>query len=244
MILNNDDNHIRSVSHETSVNKKTFGLKQGDLVARNISFNQDGTKFTVFHEKQDLGMFHMKLIGEFNVYNCLAAISVALHLKISVSQIKSAIAIFEGVSRRAEILGEKGGKVVINDFAHHQTAIRETLNGLRQMFSASAKASMDKPEKPAWPAGRRLIVLFEPASSSSKMKIMEKPLITSLNVADRIFIKSKSFTKDHLASKFNVSQNIEDLLFHLKQESRPGDIIVIMSSKEFDGLKDKIWSFI
>src|SRR3989344_3462334 len=178
LVFNNDNKNIAGVSYETSANKKSFSLKHGDLVAKNISFNQDGTNFNVFYTKQNLGMFHMKLIGEFNVYNALAGILVALHLKIPIAKIKNALATFEGVSRRAEILGEKNGKLVINDFAHHPTAVSETLKGIRAMFHMKLSS----------PHGGHLIALFEPASSSAKMKIMEKPIINALKIADLAFI--------------------------------------------------------
>ena len=238
LILNNDSKNIKDVSCETPANKNFFGLKHGDLVAKNLSFNQEGTSFNLFHMKHDFGMFHMKLVGEFNVYNALAGISVALHLKIPISKVKNALATFEGVSRRAEILGEKNGKLVINDFAHHPTAVGETLKGLRAMFHM----------KPGNPNRRRLIALFEPASSSAKMKVMEKPIIKALQIADLAFIYKpnsnlgmKSFTKANLGLEINVSQSLEKLLFHLKQKSRKGDVIVMMTSRAFDGLKDKIW---
>lgn len=237
LVVNNDNKHALSVSHETSANKKYFGLKQGDLVARNIRYVSGETKFDVefhptsFRPQVGLRGASMKLIGEFNVYNALAAISVALHLKIPTNKIKEALALFGGVSRRAEKLGEKNGKLVINDFGHHPTAVSETLKGLRKMFPM-----------------KRIIALFEPASSSSKMKVMEKPIIKALNLADLAFvfnpvpkIEAKSFTKAKIGSKISVSQNIEKLLFHLKHQTRPGDVIVMMSSRGFDGLKDKIW---
>lgn len=236
LIVNGDDKNTMSVSSETSVRLATYGIKYGDIRAKNINFVSGETKFDVeFHPTSPrsarLRGASMKLIGEFNVYNALAAISVAQHLKIPTKKIKEALTSFEGVSRRAEKLGEKKGKLVINDFGHHPTAISETLKGLREMFPM-----------------KRLIALFEPASSSSKMKIMEKPIIYALKLADLAFIynpiskiASKSFTKAKISSKISVSQNLENLLFHLKHQSRPGDIIVIMSSKGFDGLKDKIW---
>ncbi|MEK7560305.1 MAG: Mur ligase family protein [Patescibacteria group bacterium] len=228
LIINAENKHAIDVSDETSANKKYYGSKHGDLNVKNISFGQDGTSFDVFHMKHSLGRFHMKLIGKFNVYNALAAISTAIYIKIPISKIKEAIASFEGVSRRAEILGEKNGKTVINDFAHHPTASRETLKGLRRTFH-----------------GKRLIALFELASSSSRMSIMVKPIINALKTADLAFIYNpenyKSFTKVKLGLNIRVSQTIEQLLFHLKHQSRPGDVIVIMSSKGFGGLKDKIW---
>ena len=230
LVVNADNKHVIDVSSETLSPIITFGIKKGDLRASNIEFDKE-TSFNVLHKKHSLGTFLVKLPGRHNVYNAIAAISVAKYLGISTNKIKQALATFEGVSRRSEILGEKNGKVVINDFAHHPTAIRETLDGLRNMFH-----------------GKRLIVLFELASSSSKMKIMEKPIIKSLKLADIAYVYNsgelKSFTKAKLSSKFNVSHNLENLLFHLKHDSKPGDIIVMMSSKGFDGLKDKIWGFI
>ena len=233
LILNADNKNMGDVSGETSGEKITFGIKNGMVQAKNIKFVSGETNFdVVFHNASSnpirLQGIEMKLIGRFNIYNCLAAISIGLYLNVPHETLKKAIASFDGVSRRAEILGEKNGKIVINDFAHHPTAIYETLNGIKKMFPM-----------------KRLIALFETASSSSKIKSMEKHIINALKLADMAFIykikNSKSFTKAKLSSKINVSQNIENILFHLKQITKPNDVIVIMTSKGFDGIKDKIW---
>lgn len=237
LIINADNKNINDIIKDVSC--ETFGIKQGGIVARNIKLSPDETSFDV----NNFGKFHMKLAGEFNVYNCLAAISTSLALNIPVSQIKKAIATFDGVARRAELLGEKNGKMVINDYAHHPTAVRETLKAIKAKFH-----------------GRRIIALFEPGSSSSRMKIFEKPYVKALANADISYIYKPFFPANKTKTSNNFSQtrvsreitklgkksrsydSIDKLLFNLKQETRSGDVLVIMSCRDFDGLKDKIWT--
>ncbi len=244
LIINADDKNINDIVKNVSY--ETFGLNSGNLIAKNITFGQTGTTFNMFNVKHDLGKFHMKLAGSFNVYNCLAAISTSLALNIPVSRIKNAIATFDGVVRRAEFLGEKNGKTVINDYAHHPTAVRETIKAIRAKFH-----------------GNRIIALFEPGSSSSRMKIFEKPYVEALANADIAYIykpflpfnlkqtsrSSGLFSQNRvsreiirLGKKSRSCDSIDKLLFHLKQETRPNDVLIIMSCRGFGGLKDKIWT--
>ena len=188
--------------------------------------------------------FHVKLFGikhgDYMAKNILAATAVARFIGVSHETIKKAIASFKGVKRRSEIIGEKNGITVIDDYAHHPTAVRETLSALHFKFH-----------------GSRLFLLFEPGSASSKRRIFEKRYIEAFQRAEIVYIykpyKTGSLKSDevfhgkHVVSvlrKKGISaksfNRIDDLLFHMKRDARPGDIIVIMSCRGFDGLRERI----
>src|SRR5262249_3069484 len=112
----------------------TYGISKEDYTARN--FKSDGiyTYFHVFNNGHLLSEIRTKLFGEYNISNILGAITVARFLKIPMNKIRSAVESFEGVKRRQEIIGEKNGVIVIDDYAHHPTAVRETLDAIRLRF--------------------------------------------------------------------------------------------------------------
>jgi len=188
--------------------------------------------------------FHMKLFGlkhgDYMAKNILAATAVAKFIGVSHETIKKAIASFKGVKRRSEIIGEKNGITVIDDYAHHPTAVRETLDSLRTKFHR-----------------RRLFLMFEPGSASSKRRIFEKQYIEAFKKADIVYLykpykagnlkPDEVFHGKHIVSVLRKNgvpaktfDNIKNLLFHVKREARSGDVVVIMSCRGFDGLREKI----
>lgn len=219
----------------------SFGLKQGDYTAKNIEYGDGYISFDVHYNGHLLSDIRTKLIGKYNISNILGAIAIARFLKIPISKIKTAIETFEGVKRRQEIIGEKNGVVVIDDYAHHPTAVRETLDAVRERFHM-----------------KRIVCVFEPGSASSKRRIFEKQYIESFKHADIVYLykpfKAQTLHKDEMFNGKYVSrivrkngvpaqnfQNINKLLFHLKQTVKPGDVIVIMSCRGFDNLYKLIW---
>ena len=193
--------------------------------------------------------FHMKLFGlkhgDYMAKNILAATAVARFIGVSHETIKKAIASFNGVKRRSEIIGEKNEITVIDDYAHHPTAVRETLISLKKKFHAKGMQA------------RRLFLMFEPGSASSKRRIFEKQYIEVFKKADIVYlykpykagnIKTEEvFHGKHVVSALRKNgvpaksfDNIKNLLFHMKRDARPGDVIVIMSCRGFDGLRERI----
>lgn len=188
--------------------------------------------------------FNLKLFGrkkaDCMAQNRLAATTVAKFIGISFETIKKAIASFTGVKRRSEIIGEKNGITVIDDYAHHPTAVRETLLMLRKKFR-----------------GRRLFCMFEPGSASSKRRIFEKQYREAFKKADIVYLykpyKASSLKPDKvfhgkqivsaLRKSGFLAQSFDDLnnlLLHMKRDVRRNDVIVIMSCRGFDGLREKI----
>ena len=186
----------------------------------------------------------VKLFGakraDYITNNILAATAVARFIGVSHETIKKAIASFRGVQRRSEIIGVKHGITVIDDYAHHPTAVRETLMALRSKFHAS-----------------RLFLMFEPGSASSKRRIFEKQYVEAFRRADIVYLykpyKADSLKADevfhvkHITKELNrlgtqakSFDDLEKLLFHVKHDVKPNDVIIIMSCRGFDGLRERI----
>ena len=129
-----------------------------------------------------MGSLRMQLAGEHNVMNVLSAAAMATYYGIVWERIQEAMETFRGVRRRLEIIGEENGVVIVDDFAHHPTAIRETLRAAASRFP-----------------GRRIWALIEPRSNTLRRNVFEKQLMDALALAQRVVI-ADVYNKDKLAS--------------------------------------------
>jgi UDP-N-acetylmuramate: L-alanyl-gamma-D-glutamyl-meso-diaminopimelate ligase len=163
-------------------------------------------------------------------------------LGIEPDVIKNAFKSFAGVRRRQEVRGEVGGVMVIDDFAHHPTAVRETLGAVREAYP-----------------GRRLWAIFEPRSHTSRRRIFERELSQSLALADRVVVAGlyqpeKIPHTDRLAPAMVVEEigrlcgdtraafieKADDIAIYVAENSEPGDIALVMSNGIFDRVQEKI----
>lgn len=141
-----DNEHIQQIIPRITARYTTFGLNaQADLAAREICLKGRKGCFTVVHQKEVLGEITLNLAGKHNISNALAAIAVALELKVEFKVIKQALEMIEGVARRLEIKGEKMDITVVDDYGHHPTEVKTTLAAVRE----------------AWP-DKRVVVVFQP----------------------------------------------------------------------------------
>ncbi len=221
---------------------ETFGTSpEAKWQAREIDFSGERTKFKIFRENEFWGEFETNLIGEFNVRNCLAVIIAADAWGISQEKIQQAFDTFKSVKRRVEIRGVERGVTVIDDFAHHPTAVEETLKALRTKYS-----------------GQRLIAVFEPRSWSSRLAVFQEPYCKAFNYADYVVIAGVYNTQkaSELGKVLNVEELVEQIklqnkpalsfpdadaiIEHLAPELREGDVVAIMSNGGFGGIHEKI----
>ncbi len=221
---------------------ETFGLSDdAKWQARYIDFSGDVTRFTVFKDGHSWSEFETNLIGEFNVRNCLAVIIAADAWGISKDKIQDAFRTFKSVKRRVEIRGVIGGVTVIDDFAHHPTAVEETLKALRMKYE-----------------GKRLIAVFEPRSWSSRLAIFQEPYGKAFSYADYVIIAGVYNTSkaSELGKVLDVDELVKNLelqgkpamsfpdadaiVSHITPELRTGDIVAIMSNGGFGGIHEKI----
>jgi UDP-N-acetylmuramate: L-alanyl-gamma-D-glutamyl-meso-diaminopimelate ligase len=192
------------------------------------------TEMVIFSEGDEIGSFEIGLYGAHNMANALAAVAVAHSLKVGPSTIAAGLASFKGVARRQQILGIERGITVIDDFAHHPTAVRETLRGLRNRKG-------------------RLIVAFEPRSATSRRRVFQAQYAESLGEADHVVIgplflperipEADRLDIDALARTLSSggtpahALDIPEITAHLMDHCQPGDTVVFMSSGSFGGLQ-------
>ena len=223
-------------------NIETFGTSDdAKWQARYIDFSGDVTRFTVFKDGHSWSEFETNLIGEFNVRNCLAVIIAADAWGISKEKIQEAFRTFKSVKRRVEIRGVIGGVTVIDDFAHHPTAVEETLKALKTKYK-----------------NNRLIAVFEPRSWSSRLAVFQEPYRKAFSYADYVVIAGVYNTSkaSELGKVLDVAELVEDIklqgkpamLFpdadaivsHLAPELKDGDLVAIMSNGGFGGIHEKV----
>jgi UDP-N-acetylmuramate: L-alanyl-gamma-D-glutamyl-meso-diaminopimelate ligase len=207
----------------------------------NADFTGELSKFNVTREGKQWGDFQTPLIGEFNLLNCLAVIIAADAWGIERQAIREALATFKNVRRRAEVRGEEKGVTVIDDFAHHPTAVRETLRGLRNRYPQ-----------------RRLIAVFEPRSWSSRLAVFQDQYASAFVDADYVLLASvfdsakaleKGKTLDTRKLIEDIAKqdkpafalaNAAEIIEHLRPQLREGDVLAIMSNGGFDGIHEKL----
>jgi len=185
--------------------------------------------FEVFFANQALGRVRWPLLGTHNRLNALAALAAARHVGVEPAAAIDALGSFGGVRRRMQVRGEARGITVYDDFAHHPTAIRTTLEGLRQRVGKA-----------------RILAVLDPRSNTMKRGIMKDALPPSFAQADRVYIYTSGIGWDArslfalLGARARCEEDLEALIGALAAEARAGDHIVIMSNGGFGGIHDKL----
>jgi len=231
-----DDPLTRQVAGACQATVEFYGFNENnDWRVINLKTEASGSSF----ELTGPGNFQARLSlphpGVYNVLNSVAASAAFIDQGGDGRCLAPALSAFRGVRRRQEMLGNFSGIMLVDDFAHHPTAVSETLKGL----------------KSAYP-DRRLLAAFEPRSNTSRRNIFQKAYVDALNLADRVFLRrpanpEKTPEGDRLnieklaldlVSKASVYDNGLALGRDLIREARPGDLMVVMSNGDFDSLTD------
>jgi UDP-N-acetylmuramate: L-alanyl-gamma-D-glutamyl-meso-diaminopimelate ligase len=186
------------------------------------------------------GSFQTQIIGEHNLWNALSAIAVADVLGIERDAITTALQTFKGVKRRQEIRGVKNGITIMDDFAHHPTAVRETIRAVKSFHTAG-----------------RIIAVFEPRTNSSMRNVFQKDYSLSFDGADRVCIrKPPLLDKIPASERFSSELLVNDLknrgidarffpdtdtiIDFLVETAKPKDLILIMSNGGFDRIHERL----
>jgi UDP-N-acetylmuramate: L-alanyl-gamma-D-glutamyl-meso-diaminopimelate ligase len=233
---------VASMGQRLFTRLETFGTsEQAKWRLSEMDFSGELSRFTVTYEGKLWGKFETPLIGDFNLLNCLAVIIAADSWGLSRDVIAAALSSFKNVRRRAEIRGEERGIVVIDDFAHHPTAVRETLRGLRNRYET-----------------RRLVAVFEPRSWSSRLAVFQDDYANAFAAADYVVIanvfdskkvseKGKSLDTDKLITDVSSDgkpafalPDADAIIAHLLPQLREGDVVAIMSNGGFGGIHEKL----
>jgi len=242
VVLNADDPRVAALASEAraSVVRVSLENRSADLSAADMVFRPEGAEFTLLEAGLPTARLASPLLGLHNVRNALGAIALARGLGLTVGEIARGLGRFQGVRRRLEIRGERNGIVVVDDFAHHPTAVRGTIQAARSRFP-----------------GRRIWALFEPRSNTAGRKMFEEEYAEAFDAADALVIApvfhaerlgpGNQIDRGALVSRFSATGKpafapaaIEEIPAILRSEVRPGDVLLLMSSGAFGGLPETL----
>ena len=219
----------------------TYGFNNGNQwIAADVQVDGDGMSFHALYKGEEFGQFHLAASGKHNVLNALAALIVAQGRGISAALIADALKTFQSVRRRMDVRGEIDGILVVDDFAHHPTAIKATIEAARLR----------------WP-NRRLWAILEPRSNSMRRRVFQDALPQSLALGDRVLLgavhRAGQLADDQRLDPETVAASVrvlnkpaqvlpgaDAIADFLAAEARPGDLLLVMSNGSFDGLCDKL----
>jgi len=202
-----------------------FGVPQGWQAAK---ADADGT-FEVAWQGRSLGRVRWQQLGEHNRLNALAALAAARHVGVEPAAAIEALGKFAGVRRRMQMRGQARGVTVYDDFAHHPTAIRTTLDGLRQKVGSA-----------------RILAVLEPRSNTMKRGVMKDALPASLDQADRVFVFTDGLGWDAaaalapLGARAKCLDKLDELVAAVSAEAHAGDHVLVMSNGGFGGVHEKL----
>ncbi len=216
------------------------GRTDSDWRIGNVGISPPYTRFQVFHRDSFWAEFKTRMIGNHNLANLLAGIAVGAQIGLSRKEIAQALETFKGVRRRQEIRGVKNGVTVMDDFAHHPTAVLETINAVKSFYE-----------------NQRVIAVFEPRTNSSMRDIFQSRYATVFDRADLICIRQPPLLEKIPASqRFSSEQLVADLKTRGKEavyfsdtdgiidflvaETRRDDVILIMSNGGFDNIHTRL----
>jgi UDP-N-acetylmuramate: L-alanyl-gamma-D-glutamyl-meso-diaminopimelate ligase len=218
---------------------QTFGLSASAQWKASEVRVRGGTRFRVHRDGVDQGEFAMGLLGEHNVRNALAAIAVGVDLGLDIEALRRGLTGFKGVKRRLEVVGEAAGVTVYDDFAHHPTAVEETLRAVRHAAP-----------------GQRIWAIFEPRSASSCRRVFQDDFARAFAGADQVVLASVFRSTLPESERLSEAQLVDDLTRrqvparHLPtvgaivdavaKEARDGDLVVVMSNGGFGGIHQKL----
>jgi UDP-N-acetylmuramate: L-alanyl-gamma-D-glutamyl-meso-diaminopimelate ligase len=242
LILNADDPNCSALAGECPGNVLTYGFSPGaHWRISSVEYGAGEVSFRLRNpETSKEEIFSSRLSGRHNVGNVTAVIAAARLAGMPVERIREAIPGFGGVKRRQDIVAESGGVIVMDDFAHHPTAVLETVSGLRNFYP-----------------GRRIVAVFEPRTNSSRRKVFQEKYAGAFDSADLVCIKQPPGLdsipeQERLDTRLLVAQicgrgkeahffeDTETLSGFILESARPGDLIVCMSNGSFDGLPQKL----
>ncbi len=236
LLANGDEANLAPLLGVRHCPVKRFGLGvDNELRASGLVLKDDGSEFELGGTR-----FRIPMVGELNVRNALAVTAAARHCGIRDAAIQEAFDSFQSVKRRMEVRGEAGGVVVIDDFGHHPTAIRETVRALRVKFP-----------------GRRIWAVFEPRSNTTRRNVFQHELVDALERADAVVVAEVARLEQlPLGERLNPEKLMQDLRLtgkpaaylptveaivdHVGSGARPGDVICVFSNGGFGDIHNRL----
>ena len=240
LLLGHDSPHAVALRDNAVSPVETFGTSDGATwQATDIEHADGTTRFTIRRGGTAIGRYASPLLGMHNVRNALAAVAVASHVGVAPADVTLALAEFRGVKRRLETVGARDGVTVLDDFAHHPTAVRETLTALRTGYPK-----------------RRIWAVFEPRSASSCRRVFQADFAGAFGDADETVVaavfRSTLPEEERLSPQRLVADlqargqraryipEVNDIVRTIAAERRSGDVVVLMSNGSFGAIHQKL----
>ncbi len=236
-----DEKHIVEILGLAKTKKVlTYGLNAGDYRPVERMLLHGRNHFSIAYKGRKIADVALKQFGDHNTLNAVAVFALATNLGWPIDKVLQGLSSFLGVKRRQQILGEPGGVTIVEDFAHHPTAVNLTIRGIREMFPH-----------------RKIFAVFEPRSATSRRKVFQKDYVEALSQGDVIYVaQAYDQSKIEEEERFSVDQLIDDLkargssafigtssddiVTQLKNQAIKGDVILIMSNGGFDNIYQKL----
>jgi UDP-N-acetylmuramate: L-alanyl-gamma-D-glutamyl-meso-diaminopimelate ligase len=240
LLLCADDAEARALKEVARSPVQTFGLADGaDWQAHDLALHAGSTAFSVRRAGTPVGTFEVPLLGAYNVRNALAAIAVGAAVGLEVDTMAAALRAFKGVRRRMELRGTAAGVAVYDDFAHHPTAIAETLAGVRSAY----------PDRRVW-------AIFEPRSATACRRVFQSDFVRAFSAADHVVLPAVFRSTLPEEQRLSVEQlvadlkdagqdaryipRVDDIVSEVAKDAEPGDLVVVMSNGGFENIHRKL----
>ncbi|HPW45885.1 MAG TPA: Mur ligase family protein [bacterium] len=238
IIANGDDPNVSEVVKNSACRVITYGKNPGNTYyPKNVRLLESSVRFEISNIK---GYFEMKMWGEHNILNAVGSIAMLTECGMPSEKLAKGLSTFTGVRRRQEIVHEAKGVTIIDDFAHHPTAVKKTIESVRQRFGA-----------------RRLWAIFEPRSNTSRRNFFQNEYSEAFSEADRILIAHPYRENDipaherldvekiasslhRMGKDAHSISSTENIVEYVMRGVDHGDIILVMSNGAFDGITSKL----
>jgi UDP-N-acetylmuramate: L-alanyl-gamma-D-glutamyl-meso-diaminopimelate ligase len=236
LLANGDDPNLAPLLNVTHCPVKRFGLGEDNAVhGFNLKLGPTASEFEIPSFK-----FHINLVGQLNVRNALAVVACAKHCGLSNKQIQSGFDTFKGIKRRMEVRGIAGGVIVVDDFGHHPTAIRETLRALRVKYPTE-----------------RIWAIFEPRSNTTRRNVFQQELALAFDDADVVVVAQvarleqipaeqrldpKRLMEDirGLGKTAEYLVDVDAIVAHVAKSVQGGEVLCVFSNGGFGGIHGKL----
>ena len=247
LVLNGEDKEVRKLAKRTWARVRLYGVEGAepdgvtfDVAARDLEAVPGGQTFTLTVRDEPVADVRLPMGGRYNALNALAVAGIALDAGATPQQVADGLGSFQGMKRRQEVAADARGVLVIDDFAHHPTAVEATIRGVRER----------------WP-NRRVVAVFEPRSNSSRRAAFQAPYAQALATADALFLSTPPLRHNDDPADFldadavatsvleagtpaTAYANADALLPDLLDDLEDGDLALVMSNGSFDGLVGKL----
>lgn len=237
-----DDDNVKEIISSARCNVESYGLDRSyDWSFRNLRANDGKSSFDILRKGSFWNRMEVNMLGNHNCLNSLAVCAVLNRLEIEPTSMRKGLSSFQGVKRRQEVRGVIRDITVIDDFAHHPTAVKETLAALKKGYP-----------------GKRLVTVFEPRTNSSRRSIFQQDYVESFDSADHVLLREpipieglkedELFSSSQLAKELRSHKEIaaeafpttDDILGKLKRLLREGDVVAILSNGGFDNIHQRL----